>query len=122
MRRKLAKIGNFLPFWLLLSGLEELQYPRTLHSQAGITMLFGTRNHRVVDRFFPQSSRGRAMDKKLCIGSMAVAGIMLVLFLLDLIVNFPFGGTGPFTFIDILGILASGVLLYMAINAFREVR
>ena len=27
------------------------------------------------------------MDKKLCIGSMAVAGVMLVLFLLDLVVN-----------------------------------
>ena len=62
------------------------------------------------------------MDKKLCIGSLAVAGVMLVLFLLDLFVNFPFGGTGPFTFIDILGIIASGVLLYMAFNAYREVR
>jgi len=118
----MAKIGNFLQPGLLLSRLEELQYSRTLHSQAGTSMIFGTRNHRVVDRFSLQTSRGRAMDKKLCIGSMAVAGIMLVLFLLDLIVGLPFGGSGPFTFIDILGIFASGVLLYMAINAYREVR
>jgi hypothetical protein len=62
------------------------------------------------------------MDKKLCIGSLAVAGIMLVLFLLDLFVGFPFGGSGPFTFIDILGIIASAVLLYMAFSAYREVR
>src|SRR5437763_16129096 len=106
----------------LLSCVDDLQYPRTPHSQAGSVMVTGTRNHRVVDRFSSRTSRGRAMDKMLCIGSLAVAGIMLVLFLLDLITNFPFGGTGPFTFIDILGILASGVLLYMAFNAYREVR
>jgi hypothetical protein len=62
------------------------------------------------------------MDKKLCIGSLVVAGIMLLLFLLDLFVAFPFGGSGPFLYIDIIGILASGVLLYIAINAFRELR
>ena len=62
------------------------------------------------------------MDKKLCIGSMAVAGVMLLLFILDLAVKFPFGGTGPFTYIDIIGIIASGILLYIAFHAFREVR
>jgi hypothetical protein len=62
------------------------------------------------------------MDKKLCIGSLAVAGVMLVLFLLDLFVSFPFGGKGPFTYIDIFGIIASAILLYMEFNAFREVR
>ena len=62
------------------------------------------------------------MDKKLCIGSLAVAGVMLVLFLLDLFVGIPFGGSNGFTLIDILGILASAVLLYMAFNAYREVR
>ena len=62
------------------------------------------------------------MDKKLCIGSMAVAGVMLVLFLLDLFVSIPFGGTGPFTYIDIFGIIASGVLFYLAFSAWRDVR
>src|SRR5262245_20891989 len=122
MPRNLAKIGNFLLTWRLLSEVLELQYSRTLHSQAGTPMLLGTRNHRVVDRISLQTSRGRAMDKKLCIGSLVVAGIMLVLFLIDLLAGVPFGGSGPFTFIDILGIIASGVLLYIAFNAYREVR
>ena len=62
------------------------------------------------------------MDKKLCIGALAVAGVMLLLFLLDILLGIPFGGSGPFTYIDIIGIIASGVLLYMAFNAYREVR
>lgn len=63
------------------------------------------------------------MDKKLCIGSLAVAGVMLLLFLLDLFVGFPFGGPkSTFLVIDIFGVLASGILVYMAITALREVR
>lgn len=62
------------------------------------------------------------MDKKLCIASMAVAGVMLVVFLLDLILGFPFGGSGPFLWIDIIGMICSVVLLYMAFHAWREVR
>jgi hypothetical protein len=85
-------------------------------------MVTDTRNHGVVDRYSSRMSRGWAMDKKLCIGSLAIAGVMLVLFLLDLFVGVPFGGSGPFTFIDILGVLASGVLLYIAFNAYRDVR
>lgn len=62
------------------------------------------------------------MDKKLCIGSLAVAGLMLLLFILDVAAGFPFGGSGPFVFIDIVGIIASAILLYVAFQAFREVR
>ena len=63
------------------------------------------------------------MDKKLCIGSLAVAGVMLFLFLLDLFVGFPFGGSGSqFLAIDIIGLLASGILVYLAFTAYREVR
>lgn len=68
-----------------------------------------------------QASRGLAMDKKMCIGALAVAGVMLVLFLVDLIAGFPFGG-GGFVAIDVIGILASGVLAYLAFSALRELR
>lgn len=71
---------------------------------------------------FSNTSRGWAMDKKLCIGSLAVAGLMLALFILDLVAGFPFGGSGPFMYIDIIGVIASGVLLYMAFHAYRELR
>jgi hypothetical protein len=70
-----------------------------------------------------QATRGWAMDKKMCIGALAVAGVMLFLFLLDLIVGFPFGGPGSqFLIIDIFGLLASGILGYLAFSAYREVR
>ena len=61
------------------------------------------------------------MDKKLCIGALAVAGVMLLLFLLDLIVGFPFGG-GAFVAIDVIGVLAAGILGYLAFSALRDVR
>jgi hypothetical protein len=64
--------------------------------------------------------KGMAMDKKMCIGALAVAGIMLVIFLLDCIVSFPFG-LGP-SVINIFGILASGIVGYLAIHALRELR
>ncbi len=62
------------------------------------------------------------MDKKLCIFALSVGGLMLLLFIIDLIIGIPFGGSGPFTYIDIIGILASGILLYMAVHAWRELR
>jgi hypothetical protein len=68
-----------------------------------------------------QAARGWVMEKKLCIGSLAVAGVMLLLFLLDLFVGFPFGG-GGFVAIDVIGVLASGILAYLGFSAFRDVR
>ncbi len=66
--------------------------------------------------------KGLSMEKRLCYGSMGVSGFLLLLFLLDLIpgVNFPFGGIN--TVVDILGILASGLVLYLAYDAFRDLR
>jgi len=61
------------------------------------------------------------MEKKLCIGALAIAGVMLLLFLVDLFAGFPFGG-GGFVAIDVIGILASGILGYLAFSALREVR
>jgi hypothetical protein len=61
------------------------------------------------------------MEKKLCIGALAVAGVMLLLFLLDLFVHVPFGG-GGFTSIDVIGVLASGILAYLGYSAYRDVR
>jgi hypothetical protein len=63
------------------------------------------------------------MDKKMCIGGLAVAGIMLVIFLLDLFAGFPFGLRGTEgAVINIFGALASIVVGYMAFHALREVR
>ena len=43
---------------------------------------------------------------------------MVLLFLLDLVAKVPFGG-GPFTIVDILGLLASGDRRLPRLNASR---
>ena len=64
--------------------------------------------------------KGTFMEKWLCFGSMGVAGLLLLLFLLDLILGIPFGGASMG--VDIFGILACGVVLYLAFDAFRDLR
>ncbi len=64
--------------------------------------------------------KGLFMEKWLCFGSMGVAGLLLFLFLLDLFLSYPFGRTS--IGVDIFGILASGVVLYLAYDAFRDLR
>jgi hypothetical protein len=67
-----------------------------------------------------QAVRGAVMEKRLCIASMSVAGLLLLLFVLDLFLKFPFGGPPAFTFIDIVGALAGAILLYLSWNALRD--
>jgi|DewCreStandDraft_4_1066084.scaffolds.fasta_scaffold331611_1 hypothetical protein len=65
--------------------------------------------------------KGPVMDKILCYGSLGIAILMLLIFLLDLVAGFPFGG-GPFTTVDIFGILASGIVVYLAWNASKDLK
>jgi hypothetical protein len=62
----------------------------------------------------------QTMDKWLCWGSIGVSGLLLLLFLLDLFTNMPFGGISAV--VDVFGILASGVVLFLGIDAFRDLR
>jgi len=66
-----------------------------------------------------QAVKGLSMEKWLCWGSLGVAGLMLLLFILDLALSFPFGGLSKT--IDILGIIASSVLVYLSFSALRDV-
>jgi hypothetical protein len=66
------------------------------------------------------SVKGLSMEKWLCWGSMGVSGFLLLLFLLDLILKFPFSGLSPV--VDIIGILASAAVCYLAWDAFKDVR
>lgn len=45
---------------------------------------------------------------------------MSLIFLLDLVLKFPFGGLSPV--VDILGLLASAMVLYLSWNAFQDVK
>ena len=67
-----------------------------------------------------QAVKGLFMEKWLCWGSMGVAGLLLLLFLLDLFLKLPFGGISPT--VDILVVLSCGVVLYLAYDAFRDLR
>ncbi len=67
-----------------------------------------------------QAVKGLFMEKWFCWGSMGVAGLLLLLFLLDLFLSFPFGGISKT--VDVLIILSCGVVLYLAYDAFRDLR
>lgn len=62
------------------------------------------------------------MEKWLCYAALGVAGLMGLLFLLDLTqVITPFGGS-PFLLVDIFGLLASLIVAYMGYSALRDVK
>lgn len=67
-----------------------------------------------------QAVKGLFMEKWLCWVSMGLAGLCLLLFLLDLFLGVPFGGISAT--VDVLIILACGVVLYLAYDAFRDLR
>jgi len=61
------------------------------------------------------------MEKVLCFGSLGIAILMLLIFLMDLVTGSPFGG-GPFVIVDVLGFLASAIVAYLAWNASRDLK
>ena len=60
------------------------------------------------------------MEKWLCWGSLGVSGILLLLFLLDMILGIPFGGID--IIVNIFGILGCGLVGYLAWETYRELR
>lgn len=60
------------------------------------------------------------MEKWLCWGSMGVSGVLLLLFLLDLITGFPFGKLS--LAVDLLGIVSCLLVLYLGWDAFQDLR
>ena len=60
------------------------------------------------------------MEKWLCWASMGVSGVLLLLFLLDLVVKTPFGGLSKI--VDVLAVISCGVVLYLGWDAFQDLR
>jgi hypothetical protein len=58
------------------------------------------------------------MPKALTISGMVVAGLLLLLFGLDLALKFPFGGASRM--VDAVFVLCSAILAYMSWSTFRE--
>jgi hypothetical protein len=61
-----------------------------------------------------------SMEKWLCRGSMGVAGLLLLLFLLDLILGIPFQRVSGA--VDVFGVIASGLVFYLAWDAFKDLK
>jgi hypothetical protein len=61
------------------------------------------------------------MQKWMCLGGMIVAGLCLLLGILDIATGIPFGG-GQFLLADIGMIIASGVIGYLGFSAYQDVK
>ena len=64
--------------------------------------------------------KGIFMEKWLCFGSMGVAGLLLLLFLLDVVLGLPVRRDEYV--VDIFGVIVCGLVLYLAYDAFRDLR
>jgi hypothetical protein len=65
------------------------------------------------------------MEKWMCFGALGVAGLMLLLSILDLAIGIPFSGSpggGPFFLVDIFLLLASLLVGYLGYNASRDLK
>jgi hypothetical protein len=71
-------------------------------------------------------SKGRAMEKILCFGSLGIAILMMLVFLMDLVAGVPFAppapATNPFVLLDLLGLLSSAIVAYLAWNASKDLK
>jgi len=67
-----------------------------------------------------QASKGLAMEKRLCWAALGVAGLWLVIFLLDLVLNMPFGLRSVSPAVDIVIMLCCALLGYLAWDALRD--
>lgn len=65
------------------------------------------------------AAKGLAMTKWMCWASLSVTGLLVLLFLLDLVFPLkPFGGVS--WEVDLLCIAAGGLLLYLSWDALRD--
>jgi len=67
-----------------------------------------------------QVAKGLSMEKRMCWGALGVAGFLLLLFLLDLFTEIPFGNLS--TTVDVIGIICCLILAYMAWDTVRELQ
>lgn len=78
-----------------------------------------------MDRTLP-GVKGSSMEKWMCWGSVVVAGLLFLLFLMDLVfglVGVPFQPFSGISYVvDVLGIITSALLIYLSWEALREVK
>jgi hypothetical protein len=65
--------------------------------------------------------KGLSMEKWMCWGAIGIAGLLALLFVLDLATPIkPFNGLS--SFLDIVGVLACGIVAYLGWNAMQDLR
>lgn len=64
--------------------------------------------------------KGSSMERWLCWGALGTAGILALVFILDLVAGFPFHRAN--VFLDIVAVLGSGLVIYLAWDTMRELR
>jgi hypothetical protein len=60
------------------------------------------------------------MEKWMCWSGLGVSGVVFLLFLLDLFVGIPFGRLSPT--VDVLSLLACGLVAYVSWDALQDQR
>ncbi len=60
------------------------------------------------------------MEKWLCWGTLGTTGLLLLIFLLDLILGIPFDRFD--WMVDIIGMISCGVVGYLTWESYRELR
>lgn len=60
------------------------------------------------------------MEKWMCWSGLGISGVVFLLFLLDLILGIPFGGISMA--VDILALLACGLVGYVSWDALQDLR
>jgi hypothetical protein len=71
-------------------------------------------------RSLMQAVKGFSMEKWLCWVSMGVAGLLFLLFALDFAIRFPFNQVSRT--VDILGVVASALVFYLAWDAYKDIK
>ncbi len=89
-----------------------------LATLAGPLVLARDRLCNLVD--FMIAVKGIFMEKIMCFASMGVAGLLLLLFILDIPLGIPFGGAS--VVVNVFGILVSAAVLYLAYDAYKDLR
>jgi hypothetical protein len=70
------------------------------------------------DGILARAGRG-SMDKWLCWGAFGVSSLMFVIFLLDLLLGWPFGRVSAT--LDIFALIAALLVAYLAWDTYKEV-
>ncbi len=60
------------------------------------------------------------MEKWFCWGAMGTSGLLLILFVLDLVIKIPFGGLS--LMVDILSAIGCALVAYLGWDALRDLR